>query len=152
VPEVAFHFNVPDRLAYAGRLLRKAWRLAGERGARLAAVGDPALMDRLDRNLWVADPLDFVPHLRVPAGALPAAHVVDTSLWLVDATQDLPPGFAMLVSLSDTVPADAGRFERVFEVVSTDPAELGPARQRWRAYQALGFEISRHDLASAAQD
>ena len=71
--EIAFHVNVPDRLAYACRLLRKAVR----QGARVAVTAPPATLRGLDRALWTFEPTEFVPHalrivalLRRPAGGL----------------------------------------------------------------------------------
>ena len=52
----------------------------------------------------------------------------------------------MLVNLTDTVPVGFERFERLIEVVSTDPADRDLARQRWRQYTELGYSIARHDL------
>ena len=56
--EVAFHFNAPDRLAYACRLLRKA---VGS-GARVVVTGEGGLLRELDTTLWTFAPLEFVPH------------------------------------------------------------------------------------------
>ena len=56
--EVAFHFNAPDRVAYACRLLRKA--VAS--GAKLVVTGSPDVLQQLDRALWTFSAVDFVPH------------------------------------------------------------------------------------------
>jgi DNA polymerase III subunit chi len=145
VPELAFHFNVPERVAYAARLLRKAQRL----GSEVAVVGDPSLLDRLDRQLWVAEPMDFVPHLRLRRGEAAAAHLQATPLWLCDTLEQVAPRFTQLVSLAAEVLPGFERFERVFEVVADEPDERASARQRWRAYQDLGCTITRHDVATA---
>jgi DNA polymerase-3 subunit chi len=42
-------------------------------------------------------------------------------------------------------------FERVIEVVSLDDADRQAARQRWKQYTDLGFNITRHDLALKTQ-
>ena len=56
--EVAFHFNAPDKLAYACRLLRKA----SGAGARVAVTAEAELLQRLDTALWTFSALDFVAH------------------------------------------------------------------------------------------
>src|SRR2546430_15615154 len=67
--EVQFHFNVPDRLLYACRLLRKALRS----GASGVAVTAPApTLATLDRLLWTFDPQEFIPHVLLRAGEAPA--------------------------------------------------------------------------------
>jgi DNA polymerase-3 subunit chi len=34
----------------------------------------------------------------------------------------------------------------VLEVVPADPAARGPLRERWKHYQAQGFELNKHDM------
>ena len=57
-------------------------------------------------------------------------------------------GFAanlpILVLARDAAPA--GSFDRVLEVVPADPSARGPLRERWKHYQALGFEVKKHDM------
>ncbi len=144
--EVAFHFNVPERLAYACRLLRKAHRL----GNRVVVVGAPDVLGRLDRLLWISDAMDFVPHIRVDGEADVAEHLRDTPLWLVDDVSRAPPQFRVLVQLADELPAGIDRFERIVEVVSTDPDELAAGRRRWRQHQDAGRNITRFDAAATS--
>ena len=56
--EVAFHFNMPDKVAYACRLVRKASRA----GTRVVVTGEPTLLRSLDTELWTFSPLEFIPH------------------------------------------------------------------------------------------
>ena len=54
--EVEFHFNVPDRLVYACRLLRKAAR----KRVGVAVIAPPPTLDSFDRLLWTFGDTDFV--------------------------------------------------------------------------------------------
>lgn len=56
--EVAFHFNAPDKLAYACRFARKAVR----RDMRVVITGSEQDLRQLDRMLWAMAPTDFVAH------------------------------------------------------------------------------------------
>ena len=56
--EVEFHVNVPDRLQYACRLLRKAYR----QGARVLVRAPAPRLMRLDRELWTFVEREFLPH------------------------------------------------------------------------------------------
>ncbi len=68
--EVEFHTGVADKVAFACRLLRKAYR----KGARVVVTGPREVLAALDRELWTFDERDFVPHARVNApGALAEA-------------------------------------------------------------------------------
>ncbi|WP_119156982.1 DNA polymerase III subunit chi [Caldimonas tepidiphila] len=138
--EITFHFNMPDRLDYACRLLRKAWRA----GARVAALGPEPLLRELDRALWTFEPREFVPHAHVRQASGPlAAH---TAIWLAPSTEGLPPT-NVLVNLGAEVPAGFERFERLIELVSRDPQERQAGRQRWKHYAERGYTIKKHEVA-----
>ena len=53
----------------------------------------------------------------------------------------------VLVNLSGGFPAAAERFDRIIEIVGSDPQDRQGARERWKQYKAEGFEPSAHDLA-----
>jgi DNA polymerase-3 subunit chi len=142
--EIAFHFNVPDRLGYACRLLRKAWR----GGAEVAVVGQPALLDRLDQLLWTFDPLAFIPHVRLrPGGPVRPALQAHTTIWLVERGEAAPHR-AVLVNLGDEVPPGFEGFNRLIDVVSVDAAERQAGRARWKHYADRGYVIERHEVGA----
>lgn len=142
--EVAFHFNAPDKLGYACRLLRKAHA----RGARLMVLADGADVASLDQQLWTLAQGEFIPHCH--SGA--PAHVRAHSPILIASAPDLPADFdaQVLVNLTRQMPPDFARFDRVIEVVTADEADRLQARERWRAYRLAGHEPVRHDLKLAA--
>lgn len=139
--EVAFHFNVPDKLAYGCRLLRKAWGS----GARVVVTAEPDTLDRLDLMLWTFSALEFVPHCRqtAPVATLAASPVLLTST-LADC-----PHHEVLVNLGQDVPPGFERFERFIELVTVADADRAAARSRWKHYTDRGYAMKRHDLASA---
>ena len=138
--EVAFHFNAPQKLAYACRLLRKAYL----KGAQLVVLVPDEQVNELDQALWLMAPGEFVPH-SVP-GDPPA--VQDRSpIRLVTAVPEAG-GPAVLINLRDEAPPGFERFERVIDVVTMDDRDRQQARQRWRHYVAAGVEPLRHDLKS----
>ena len=51
---VDFHSNVPGKLAYACRLLRKAYGA----GQKVIVVADRAVLEPFDTQLWAFSPLD----------------------------------------------------------------------------------------------
>lgn len=136
--ELAFHFNAPHKVDYACKVLRKATAT----GVRVAVLTPSALMGRLDQALWAFSPLDFVTHVCAPCS--PQAMQYGQVVLCEDAS--LAQGFQVLVNLTDTVPADFARFARVIEVVTSDQQDRAGARERWKHYIALGYDITRHDL------
>ncbi len=139
--EVAFHFNVPDKLAYACRLLRKATSA----GSRVVVTGEPELLRRLDQALWTFSALEFIPHCHVAAAD---AQVVAASPVVLAEAPRGTPHQEVLVNLGGPVPEGFERFERLIELVSQDEADRLQARTRWKHYADRGYAITRHDLAA----
>ncbi|MEO8653844.1 MAG: DNA polymerase III subunit chi [Ramlibacter sp.] len=141
--EVAFHFNAPDKLGYACRLLRKAVA----KGSKVVVTGEAELLRDLDVALWTFAPLEFIPHCQ--AGSAPAV-LAASPVVLADAPR-AAPHHQVLVNLGRQVPDGFERFERLIEVVTADEADRLQARQRWKHYAERGYAITRHDRAAEAQ-
>lgn len=137
--EVAFHFNAPDKLAYACRFARKAMR----HGVRVVVTGQAADLDALDRMMWAVGPTEFIAH----AMAHGDPDVVEASPVVLAADPQSVAPREMLLNLGETVPVGFDQFAKVIEVVSaSDEQDRQLARTRWRQYASQGFEIVRHDL------
>ncbi len=139
--DVVFLTGVVDVLDYAGRLLRKKYR----EGGRVAVYGPPPLLQRLDQALWVAEQLDFTPHVWLRQGAAlpPAATVARTPLWLLSrpvAGLDCESG----VNLGLDEPELAAAHARLAEVIGVGEQEVAAGRERWRRYKAEGHALRSH--------
>ena len=141
--EVEFHVNVPDRLQYACRLLRKASR----KGVRVAVTGSPSVLNELDRQLWTFDAEEFIAHVRVAAGQASGSSVQRSPVWLVEDAS-VGAELAVLVNLGDELAAGFELYERLIEVVSSDDAERDAGRQRWKQYLARGYTPRKHEVAA----
>jgi DNA polymerase-3 subunit chi len=140
--EVAFHFNAPEKLGYACRLLRKA--VGG--GARVVVTGDGALLGELDTQLWTFSALDFLPHCR--ATGVSASVLQRSPIVLAESATDVPHT-DVLVNLGVEVPDGFDAFARLIDVVTGDEDDRQQARRRWKHYADRGYAIVRHDLAEA---
>jgi DNA polymerase-3 subunit chi len=138
---IDFHSNVPDKIAYACRLTRKAYA-ARNRVVLLAADG--AQLAALNTALWTFSDLDFLPH--VLAGDALAAQ---TPIVLTDSDSAQLPHFDILVNLSRRMPANFARFERVFEIISKDEDDAAAGRQRFVLYKKQDFQPT-HIVAKQA--
>jgi DNA polymerase III subunit chi len=139
--EIEFHFNVPDKLAYSCRLLRKA-HLSG---ACIAVTAEPGLLAELDALLWGFGATEFVPHCTDSAAATTLA-VTPIVLTAVPANA---PQHDVLVNLGRQVPTGFQGFRRFIEVVSLSPEDVQSGRRRWKHYAAHGYALKRYDLAKA---
>ncbi len=140
--EISFHFNVPDRVAYACRLLRKATR----RGARVVVAGPVPVLDQLDRQLWTFEPAGFVPHVQAKAGQPLASRLRSTPVWLTDAVQDAPHQ-EVLLNMGDEVIEGFESFSRLIELVPVEGPSRAAGRGRWKHYADRGYVLLKHDVA-----
>ena len=139
--DVAFHFNAPDQIAYACRLLRKA---VGS-GAKVLVTGSPMTLSQLDAALWSFSPVDFVPHCSLEDDA----RVIAASPVILSGSTQSAPHRQVLLNLGALVPEGFEAFARVIEIVGSDDAERQLARSRWKFYTERGYSITRHDLAAS---
>lgn len=138
-----FHSGVADKLAYACRLVRKAWRS----GHQVVVVADGADLAKLDQLLWTFEPGEFLPHARLQPGNAPEGRLQRTPVWLVAQARDAP-SHDVLVNLGAQAVTDADAFQRVIDVVADGAQDVAAGRTRWRAYKAAGH--TPHNLAAGA--
>ena len=146
--DIAFHFNVPDKLGYSCRLLRKAYLS----GAQLVVTGAPEMLKELDQLLWTFSASEFVPHYRATSPdkseAAQGKVLAATPVLLVESLRDCAH-HGVLVNLGSDIPDEFERFERFIEVVTTSDVDRLAARHRWKHYADRGYALKRHDLAAA---
>ncbi len=130
---IDFHTNIPDKIGYTCRLVRKA------RGAdqKVVVYGDSAQLAALDQALWTFSEQDFLPHVMAGDELAAQTPVILTS----DADAPLPH-HQVLVNLAAATPAHFARFERMFEIVSTGDEEVQSGRERYRQYQQRGYPLT----------
>ena len=131
---IDFHSNVPNKIAYACRLVRKA-RAAQ---CKIVLLGkDSSELTQLDQLLWSFSEQDFIPH--VHAGDPLAAQ---TPVILTDSEAVELPHHHVLINLSGNTPEHFARFERMFEIISSDEADKAAGRDRYRFYKERGYPLS----------
>ncbi|MCP5266690.1 MAG: DNA polymerase III subunit chi [Burkholderiaceae bacterium] len=135
---IDFHFNTPEKLVYACRLVRKVMR-SGSKTVVFCSEHEP--LERLDRLLWTFSDRDFLPHVQVHDPLAP-----ETPIVLATGAVDTPH-HDVLVNIGAQTPPIFSRFERVVELVSTEEADRAAARERWRFYRDRGYPMNRHDCA-----
>ena len=106
----------------------------------LVLARDSAQAEALDDLLWSFDPDEYLPHQIAGEDA-----EEDALCPILIATPDMDiAARPLLLNLRDQAPT--GHFDRVLEVVPADPSARGPLRERWKHYQAIGFEVNKHDM------
>ena len=138
--EISFYFNVPNRSAYACRLVRKALR----QRAAVAVTGPRESLAGLDEELWSFAAGEFVPHQWSDQATEVPPNLHQTTAWLAVEPLEAPV-HGILLNLGRDSPRGFESFTRLFEVVSTDDADRLAARERWKAYARRGYDIKKHE-------
>ena len=142
--EVSFHFNVPDRVDYLCRLVRKVVRS----GARLVLAGPAAVLAPVDRALWIFDETEFLPHLWLRDDGHVPPRLAATPVWLIENARR-SGCHEVLINLGDEPAAGFESFEKLIEIVTGDDADRSAARRRWKHYADRGYAITRHEVVRA---
>ena len=143
--EISFHVTVPDRMAYACRLLRKAAR----RGARVVVSGPAPVLTQLDRQLWTFETAGFVPHVHARSGQALAPRLRVTPVWLAEQVQDAPHQ-DVLLNMGDELVDGFEGFARMIELVPVEGPSRAAGRSRWKHYADRGYVLLKHDVAQDA--
>ena len=104
----------------------------------LVLARDDAQAEALDDLLWAFDEDAYVPH------QIAGDEEDELTPVLIAPPEIDAPLRPLVINLRDA--AVEGRFERVLEVVPADASARGPLRERWKQYQARGFELNKHDM------
>lgn len=136
---VDFHTNIGDKVSYACRLARKAY---GARGKLVLLASDAAQAAALNAGLWTVGETDFLPHALLGEPLAPHSPIIVT-----DRMDAEFPHYDMLVNLTAATPVGMERFQRVFEIISTDEDDAAAGRRRYAAYKKQELPLT-HFVAS----
>ncbi len=135
---IDFYYNASDRLEIACRLAGKALQ---QNKRMLIYAPQPDVARRLDRLLWTAQAVSFIPHC--------AAHdplAADTPVLIADGNQ-AAPACEVLLNLAFDCPPLFERHQRLIEIVAQADEERQAGRLRYAFYRDRGYAIRGHDLA-----
>ena len=141
MPRADFYLIAKPRFrAEPLRLVCELARKAHDAGMwTLVLARDAAQAETLDDLLWDMGDDVFIPH---QVAGMDVDE--DEAAVLIAPPEADVPLRPLVINLRDA--AVEGGFERVLEVVPADESARGPLRQRWKQYQARGFEVNKHDM------
>lgn len=131
---VDFHSKVADKVLYACRLVRKA---CSANMKVVVHLEDAQQQRALDEALWTFSEQDFLPHVSASD-----ALATQTPVILTHDASDPLPHHQVMINLSQRTPEHFARFERLFEVLSTDEQDLAAGRERYKQYQQRGYPLT----------
>ena len=140
---IDFYFNADDRLGVACRLTGKALQ---QKKRVLIYAPEHELAEKIDRLLWTAKAVSFIPHCYAhdPLAA-------STPVLIAAGDVDASPATAceVLLNLSTGHPPFFERHARLLEIVAQDEEQVLAGRTRFKFYRDRGYEIRNHDLLAA---
>ena len=139
--DVVFHYGVADKSDYAIRLLRKAVRS----GSRVRVALAPTELATFSARLWAVAPTGFVAHCDDQA---PASLKRRSPVILGTTGESDEPEVAVLLNLTNDMPEDPQRYEKILEVITTDPQDRQQGRTRKRAYDSAHCPVLMHDAGA----
>ncbi len=101
---------------------------------------DQQLAHRVDELLWAFEPDSFVPHNLVGEGPKSGA-AVEIS-WQIPTNRR-----PILINLTSTVPNFANQFSQIVDFVPIDEQLKQNARERFKAYRQLGFQVDNQPVS-----
>ncbi|MDB5790869.1 MAG: polymerase subunit chi [Massilia sp.] len=131
---IDFHTNIPDKLAYACRLARKAY---ASKARVVLLAEDAAQAAALNEALWTLSNIDFLPHVMAGDPLAPQTPIIIT-----DSEEAELPHHEMLVNLTRRTPTTFARFTRLFEIISVDEDDAAAGRQRYVAYKKQSYPLT----------
>ncbi len=141
MPRIDFYV-LPDqrdngRALLACRLADKAYTLGHAVYILTASEAQAAALDDL---LWTFRQDSFIPHERYPLAGEEGSPV------LVGAAPPVEVSAQVLINFTDVLPEGFERFERVVELVDSQPEVLAKSRERFRQYRERGLTPETHKL------
>lgn len=127
-----------DRQQFACRLVEKVWR-KGHRAHIHTDNQEEAIL--LDKLLWQFREDSFIPHRLQQDDSL-----TKTPITIDWQTASLALHDDVLINLSQTIPEQCTRFNRISEIVIQTPEVLAINRAHYRRYQAMGLTPHIRDL------
>jgi len=142
---IDFYFNAGERLNVACRLAGKALQ---QQKRVLIYAPQPDVAQSIDRLLWTAQAVSFIPHCHAHDPLAPVTPVL-----IASGGEPLAAAAAacdVLLNLSAETPPFFERHERVLEIVAQEEDAVRAGRARFKFYRERGYQIRNHDLARAA--
>ncbi len=125
----------------ASRLANKLQRLGQQ---AIVATDDAQATRELDQIMWSFSDASFLAHDNV-VEATPESKVLIGEHSSIDQTV-LEKKFDVLINLASDVPIFNHHFSRIAEIVESDDSAKAAARERYKQYQAQGFEMKTHNI------
>ena len=130
--------TVEQRNQFACRLIEKAFRLGH---SIYIHSHHTQLAQQLDELLWNYRASSFLPHRNLSASADSGNSPIEIGCGEAPTHQH-----DVLINLGMEIPDFFSRFQRVSEIVVTDPEVTTATRKNYKFYKDRGYPLNTHDM------
>ncbi len=124
-------------------LIQKAWKQGNNVFINTASEAEATSLDDL---LWTFKDISFLPHcLAADDNAENTPIVIGHNNQL---NGEIPDHTTILINLTDQLPQDTGKPERILEIVAGNENQRQQARKRYAEYRDQGHELNNHKIGS----
>lgn len=139
--EIIFYTFADNPIDVARRVAGKAYNQGKQ---VMIFAPDPGVADSIDRLLWTAPALGFVPHCR------DTDSLANETPVLIGAHPDALKSADLMINLHHEHPPAFARFERLVEIIDQTDEGRERGRERYRFYQSRGYALQSHDMRNHA--
>lgn len=134
---VSFYKVGGDHAAAAALVCQLIFK-AAQRGQQvLCMVDSDKQAQALSEQLWGVEPAAFIAHSHNPSDTI-----------AIVAEQEPGDHHELLINLRSETPNWFSRFERVIEVIHSEPLYQQAKRERFAFYKQRGYPLEFHDLSA----
>ena len=124
-------------------LIQKAWKQGNNIFINTRSETEAAALDDL---LWTFKDISFLPHCLASNNNNENSPIVIGHDNQMNAL--IPEHTAIMLNLTDQIPQDMSKVERVLEIVAGSESERQQARKRYADYRDQGHELNNHKIES----
>ncbi len=100
-------------------------------------TGNPLLAKQVSQALWTARDVSFIPHEQLPCkNQAPVTIGIDEE----------PEDHSILINMSNDIPPCFSHFERVVEIIDSDPELKNHGRAHYKFYKDRGYPVENHKI------
>ena len=122
-------------------LIQKAWKQGNNIFINTRSETEAIALDDL---LWTFKDISFLPH------CLASNNNTENSPIVIGHDNQMhgqiPEHTAIMINLSDQIPQDMSKVERVLEIVAVSESKRQQARKRYADYRDQGHELNNHKI------
>ena len=124
-------------------LIQKAWKQGNSIFINTRSETEAITLDDL---LWTFKDISFLPHCLASNNNTENSPIVIGHENQMNA--QIPEHTAIMINLTDQIPRDMSKVERVLEIVAGSKSERQQARKRYADYRDHGHELHNHKIES----